>query len=429
MITDAYQPVRFSGQLIRTRWRWLLLFLLPALIWPLRPLFALADTAEKTSAPTLAIAELKIEPAEIVLRGANRQQQLQITAVLESGVLCDVTHRSQLTISDPKLGRLEGATLFGLAEGQGFIDVQMGAIHSRVPLSVSDFAAYPAVHFANDVVPILSKLGCNSGGCHGKAAGQNGFKLSVFGFDPETDYNSLVKESRGRRVFPASPARSLIIAKPSGGVPHGGGKRLEPGSADYQLLLEWLRQGMPVGQPDAPTVAQIRVTPAERAMRFGDEQQIMATAIYTDGSQRDVTAAAAYASNAPLVAEVQPGGLAQVGQVPGQAAMTVSYLGHLGVVAIQVPRPDGPRPYPQQPVNNVLDELVWNKLEKIGIVPSELADDATFLRRASLDTIGKLPTTDEVRAFLADPAADKRSRWIDSLLAKAESADFWALKW
>ncbi|HEV3024359.1 MAG TPA: DUF1549 domain-containing protein, partial [Pirellulales bacterium] len=376
-----------------------------------------------------AVAELKVEPPEVVLQAGNRHQQLQVTALAEDGTSHDVTHRCQLVPSDPSLVRLERSTVFGLRDGDGHLEVRVAGRQQRVALRVRGFAAYPPVHFANDVVPVLSKLGCNSGGCHGKASGQNGFKLSVFGFDPEADYNALVKEGRGRRVFPASPADSLILAKPSGRIPHGGGQRLDPASADYELILQWIKQGMPVGRGDAPTVAAIRISPAERVLRFGDEQQILTTAIYSDGSSRDVTAAASYASNASLVVEVDSRGLAHVGRIPGQAAITVNYLNHVAAVAIQVPRPDAPRPYPQQPVSNEIDPLVWAKLEKMGIVPSELADDATFLRRGSLDTIGTLPTPEESRAFLADRSPGKRTRWIDSLLARNDYADFWALKW
>ena len=392
-------------------------------------LWLLAAPAGAADALLPAIAELQVEPDAIVLQGASRQQQLQVTARLENGSLCDVTHQSQMVPSDPRLARLDRGIVFGLADGEGHIEVRVGSQQVRVPLRVRDFAAYPAVHFANDVVPILSKLGCNSGGCHGKASGQNGFKLSVFGFDPEADYNALVKEARGRRVFPASPASSLLLAKPSGRVPHGGGQRLATDSADYELIFQWIKQGLPVGQLDAPTVAEIRVSPPERVLRFGEEQQILATAVYSDGSRRDVTGAAAYAGNASLVAEVDAGGLVRVGQVPGQAAITVNYLGQVAAVAIQVPRPDAPESYPEQPVNNEIDALVWTKLEKMGIVPSELADDATFLRRASLDTIGTLPKPEEARAFLADRATDKRSRWIDKILERPEYADYWALKW
>ncbi len=372
--------------------------------------------APAPEAPLPPIARLRVEPAEVVLSGASRQQQLQITAELENGTVCDVTLRALVSPSNPALARVEHGVVFGVSDGDGYLDIEVGTQRARVELHVRDFGTYPAVHFANDVVPILSKLGCNSGGCHGKASGQNGFKLSVFGFDPEADYNALVKEARGRRVFPASPVESLLIAKPSGRIPHGGGLRLEPLAADYVLLLEWVKQGMPTGRGDAPTVSEIRLSPAERVMRFGEQQQILATAIYSDGSRRDVTAAAAYTSNATLVAEVDARGLVRVAQVPGQAAITVNYLGHVGAIEIQVPRPGAPQPYPRQPANNRIDELVWTKLEKMGIVPADLADDATFLRRAHLDAIGTLPTPDEVREFLADPASDKRSRRIDKLL-------------
>jgi hypothetical protein len=388
-----------------------------------------AAPVESKDHPLPAVLGLKVEPPEIVLHGASRQQQLLISAVLSGGAVRDVTHRAEITLSDPSIGRVERASIRGLHDGQGFVDVRFGAATARVGLRVRDFAAYPPVHFANDVVPVLSKLGCNSGGCHGKASGQNGFKLSVFGFDPEADYGALVKESRGRRVFPANPAASLLLAKPSGRIPHGGGQRLPPESADYQLLVEWLNQGMPRGMADAPGVIEIRLSPASRVLRFEDEQQILATAIFSDGSSRDVTSAAAYATNAALVAEVDTRGLVRVGKTPGQAAITVNYLGHVGAVAIQVPRPDSPENLPNPPSHNAIDPFVWTKLNQLGIVPAELADDSTFIRRVFLDTIGTLPTPAEVRDFLSDAAADKRGRLIDKLLERPEYADYWALKW
>ncbi|MBI3837498.1 MAG: DUF1553 domain-containing protein [Planctomycetia bacterium] len=418
MVLSARSPV---GQLAS------LAMGLLALVSSGSPIGAASPDGGLSSLP--ATVKLKVEPSEVILRGASRQQQLQITAVLAGGDVRDVTHVAQLSVSSPQLARLDRATVFGVSDGDGYLDVQLGGSQLRVPLIVRDFASYPAVHFANDVVPVFSKLGCNGGGCHGKASGQNGFKLSVFGFDPEADYTALVKEARGRRIFPASPTDSLLIAKPSGRIPHGGGQRLEPDSNDYVLLVEWIKQGMPAGQSDAPHAIEIRLSPRERVLCFGGQQQILATAIYTDGSRRDVTAAAGYASNAALVAEVDARGLVRVGQVPGQAAITVNYLGHVAAVEIQVPRPGAPQPYPKQPVNNQIDQLVWTRLEKMGIVPSELVDDATFLRRAYLDAIGTLPTPDEVRRFLTDDRADRRDRWIDTLLDRREYADYWALKW
>src|SRR5262249_41682761 len=189
-------------------------------------------------------------------------------------------------------------------------------------------AAPPPVHFANDVTPLFSKLGCNGGGCHGKASGQNGFRLSVFGFDPRADYDALVKEARGRRVFPAAPESSLLLAKPSGRVPHGGGRRLEAGPPDHALLREWVRQGLPVGG-GAPRVGGRRVSRAERVLGFGDDQQVLATAVFSDGSLRDVTASAGYASNAGHVAEVDRTGRILTGHLPGEAAVTVQYMGQV----------------------------------------------------------------------------------------------------
>jgi hypothetical protein len=317
----------------------------------------------------------------------------------------------------------------GQGEGTAEVRVRLGTQTAAVSVRVRDFASYPPVHFGNDVVPLFSKLGCNSGGCHGKASGQNGFKLSVFGFDPRADYDALVKEARGRRVFPAAPERSLLLAKPTGRVPHGGGRRLETGSPEYEVLHEWLKQGMPQGNSNAPHVVGLRVSPPARVLGFEGDQQVLATAVFSDDSCRDVTAAAGYASNADHVAEVDRGGRIRTARVPGEAAITVHYVGHVATVLVRVPRPDAPDPYPTLPVNNKIDELVGAKLKTMGIVPSGLCDDATFLRRTYLDVLGTLPTPEEVRAFLAAKDAAKRERLIDHVLDRPEYADYWALKW
>ncbi|HUG93884.1 MAG TPA: DUF1549 domain-containing protein [Planctomycetaceae bacterium] len=297
------------------------------------------------------------------------------------------------------------------------------------PASVAAPHAPPAVHFENDIVPLFSKLGCNSGGCHGKSAGQNGFRLSVFGFDPRADYDALVKEARGRRLFPGDPEESLLVAKATGRMPHGGGRRTAPGSADHELLARWVRQGMPWGDEHAPRLASIRVEPAERVLAMRGDQQLLVTAVYSDGSVRDVTAASQYTCNAAALAEVDAAGRVSVGEVPGEAAVTVNYRGQVGVARLIVPQPDAGEPYPDLPQNNPIDGLVWAKLRQLNVVPSPLCDDATFLRRVSLDTIGTLPRADAVRAFLADARPDKRDRAIDAVLERPEFADYWALVW
>lgn len=386
--------------------------------------------AEKTLvAPRPRIDSLAVEPVSIVLNGSNRQQQLLVTGTTHTGHKVDVTRLCSFAPSDSQIVSVIQATVQGKRDGKAKVVVRYGHLSFEVSVEVRGFADYPPVHFANDVVPLFSKHGCNSGGCHGKASGQNGFRLSVFGFDPAADFDALVKESRGRRIFAASPENSLLLLKATGRIAHGGGRRIDSNSLDADVIRQWLRQGTPIGQNGAPIVKDIRVSPSTRVLGLKTEQQILATAEFSDGSVRDVTAAAAYSSNAVHVAEVDARGLVQTGFVAGEAAITVHYMGHVAAVRFQVPRPDAPTSYPAIPVNNKIDEMLWDKLRTMGILPSKLADDATFLRRMYIDVIGTLPRPDEVRAFLADRDTDKRRKWIDKVLDRSEYAAYWAMKW
>ncbi len=388
-----------------------------------------ADPPKTAVAPSVVFQSLTVEPSPILLDGSNRRQQLVITGRTVAGDLLDVTHSCELNSANSAVAVVRGSVVEAQGDGAAEIRVRAGQATVNIPVRVRAAASFPPVHFGNDVAPLFSKLGCNSGGCHGKASGQNSFKLSVFGFDPEADYNALVKEARGRRIFPAAPASSLLLLKPTGSIAHGGGRRLEAGSADYAVLHEWLKQGTPLGNASAPRVVGLRVSPAERVLGLKADQQILATAVFSDGSLRDVTAAAGYTSNAAQVAEVDGQGRVRTGSVPGDVAITVNYMGQVAAVRFQVPRPGAPSPYPQLPVNNKIDEFVWAKLKTMGIVPSELASDAVFLRRAFLDALGTLPRPDEVRAFLADPDPAKRAKWIDKILDRPEYADYYALRW
>ncbi len=376
-----------------------------------------------------AVDSISVEPRDILLRGENRRQHLLVTALSENGVRRDASHLASFESLDPAVARVEGGVVIGVADGSNQIRIRLGERTTTVKVKVVGFASYPPVHFINDVAPIFSKLGCNSGGCHGRAAGQNGFKLSVFGFDPAGDYDALIKEGRGRRILPSSPEHSLLLAKPTARLPHGGGQRLAEGSPDHELLVQWIRQGMPWGQADSPTLKSLRISPTERVLGINDRQQILATAIYSDGQERDITAAASYASNATQVVEVEQGGVLRSGTLPGQAAVTVAYMGQVAAVKVVIPRPGISADLPVLPVRSPIDELVSSRLKLLGIPPSAPADDATFLRRLFLDTIGRLPTSDETREFLKQTNADKRTRWIEQVLSRDEYADFWALKW
>ncbi|MBA4062460.1 MAG: hypothetical protein C0501_01900 [Isosphaera sp.] len=295
-------------------------------------------------------------------------------------------------------------------------------------LFASPASAADALHFENDVLPILGRHGCSASGCHGKAEGQGGFKLSVFASDPEADYAALVKEGRGRRLSPTAPDDSLLLRKGTGRAAHGGGTRLPVGGDDYRTLRAWVAAGMPFGPADAPRVVGLRVEPAERVMGQKAEQRLTVTARYSDGSEKDVTRHARFQSNAEAVAGVSAAGVVTTRDVPGEAAVMAAYLGEVGVFRVVVPRP-GEAVKNALPQFNVIDALVDAKLARLNVAPSAVCDDADFLRRVFLDLTGSLPTADEARAFLADQAKDKRAKLVEALLARPGFADLWALRW
>jgi hypothetical protein len=281
--------------------------------------------------------------------------------------------------------------------------------------------------FLNDVEPLFTRLGCNQGACHGKAAGQNGFRLSLRGYAPELDYPWLTREYEGRRIDRAVPEDSLLLRKPLGQVPHGGGKLFAEHSREHDLLLAWIRAGVPGPQPTDPTVRRLEVLPGNRVLKPGDELQLTVRAEYSDGRRDDVTWLTRFDSNDPGMAEVDARGRVRVRR-PGETAVRASFQGLVSVVIITAPFDRPARPGPQAPRNNFIDEHVFNKLAALRIEPSELCDDATFLRRAFLDTTGVLPTTEQVRAFLSDSRPDKRARLVEALLARPEFVDYWTLQ-
>jgi hypothetical protein len=296
-------------------------------------------------------------------------------------------------------------------------------------LAAAPDASPRAIHFENDILPILSRHGCNSSGCHGKAEGQNGFKLSVFAFDPDADFRALVMEGRGRRFLPSAPRASLFLRKMSGEMPHGGGARIRAGTRDYATIRAWVAAGMPRGEKDAPHVVRVRVEPREGVLEMGASQKLRVVARYSDGREADVTSLARYSTNNEALASVDADGSVTAGKLPGSAAVMASFMNAYDVFRVLVPRRQKLERYPDVPTRNDIDKLVDARLKKLQIAPSGLCDDATFLRRAHLDLIGRLPTIEETRAFLASRSAKKREELIDALLKRPEFADYWAMKW
>lgn len=313
-----------------------------------------------------------------------------------------------------------------LVSGQSMLDAA-----EKMPLA--DDSAKRKVYFTTDVVPLLTRLNCNSGGCHGKSTGQNGFKISLLGFDPAMDYSAIARESRGRRIFPGDPDRSLLLLKATGLVPHGGGRLLEADSADYALLYDWIEQGAIGPHPDDPKINKIELSPGNRVFQQRSSLQLQVTAHFSDGTQRDVTHQSIYESNYPEIGKVDQEGLITTQSRGGVFAVMARFGEKIAVFQGVVPyHSKGQQKltgYPSEEKLSKIDQHLVAQWKKLGIQPSKPVDDATFIRRVTLDICGTLPTVDEVRLYLADSRPDKRERLIDRLLERPEYASYFALKW
>lgn len=365
----------------------------------------------------------------IVLRGDAARQQVLVTAVTDTGAEIDLTHSVVYESSPPGIVAVDtGGLVRPLADGTATILAKnSNDLSASLQVTVQGCKTVQPINFPNQIVPIFTKTGCNGGGCHGKSGGQNGFRLSLLGFEPTEDYEHLVKEARGRRLFPAAPEASLLLTKGAAILPHGGGKRIDPASDDYKLIARWIRQGMPYGKTNDPVVSQIEVFPKARTMSLRAEQQLVVLAHYTDGTVEDVTRSALYEPNDKEMAQVSETGHVQLFRQPGDVGVMVRYQAKVAVFRATIPLG---APVEKLPVaKNFVDELVFKKLKTIGMPPSEICDDATFVRRAAMDLAGRLPTAEETKKFLADKEAAKRDQWIDQLLESPEHAEYFANKW
>lgn len=406
---------------------------LPACLWILVSSVATAGAADSSAGEEpreRKIVEVSAHPAAVRLVGADASFSLLVDGRDDRGRLFDITHSAQYRSLSPAVVDVSPmGVVRGLADGIGAIEVEAAGCKRLVECTVGGSGRKRLYNFANDVVPLLSKFGCNSSGCHGKAEGQNGFKLSVFGFDPAADYQALTMQDRGRRVFPAAAEQSLLLRKAAGRAPHGGGVRIADGSREYQILTAWIAGGLRFGDASDPHVTSISVEPRERLLEMRSRQQLRVVARYSDGSEADVTKLARFQSNQEGLAAVNEAGLVTTGEAPGQAAVMASFMGEVDLFQAIIPRPGSIAAPPTLAASNFIDSLVAAKLAKLNIAPSPPADDAEFLRRVFLDTIGTLPAAAETKRFLSDARSDKRDRLVDELLERPEFADFWALKW
>ena len=380
-------------------------------------------------------AELQFAPGPgldsdtILIRSPDARQQLTVTVTDANGRQKDITRDVQWSAQPAGVVHVDETGLVTpLSDGHVEVTAKHNdgtAVQTRV--TVTGFAVTPPLSFRNQIVPVFTRLGCNSGGCHGKSGGQNGFKLSLLGFYPDEDYEFIRLENRGRRVFPAAPAESLLLKKATGATPHGGGQRMERDSHEYRILLRWISQGMPYGSTEDAFVTGIRCTPETRVMAQDAQQQISVIATYSDGTTEDVTRMALYEANDAEMAECTETGLVSTRDLAGEVAVMARYQGQVATFRATVPLGADTSAMPE-PVN-LVDEAVFRKLRILGIPPSGICDDATFLRRVSLDITGTLPDESQVPAFLSDTARDKRDRLIERLLLSEKYADHFANKW
>jgi len=375
------------------------------------------------------ITRLSVHPQSLKLQGQHASAQLVVTGHRSDGREVDLTSVASYAIGDSAVVRVEpSGRVVPLANGTTEVTVSASGFSLRVPVATEHLDQPLPLNFANHIVPIFTKLGCNSGGCHGKIAGQNGFRLSLLGFDPQFDYDNLLKESRGRRLLPASPGASLLLTKATGQVAHGGGKKLDANSEEYQLIRSWIASGMPYGQPTDPTVKQITVYPERRVISQQGRQQLAVYAHYSDGTVEDVTRRAQYESNETDIAVVNDQGVVTTLTMTGQAAIMVRYQGYVSVFQALVPQP-GPTVTFDYPERNAVDRATARKWRDLNIAPSELCSDETFIRRAYLDITGTIPDAAEILAFVADSDSKKREKLVDRLLETPEYAYFFANKW
>jgi len=382
-----------------------------------------------SSAPAAPLTDLTVSPSEIRLSTKADRQSLVVQATYADGVTRDVTDKARFTLGDKSFARIEGATLHPLAEGKTELMVKFDGRVLKVPVFVEQAKTARAISFKLDVIPALTKAGCNSGGCHGASRGKDGFPLSLFGYDPDGDYHRLTRQQIGRRINLAIPEESLVLEKGLGVVTHTGGERWTKDSELYRTVLQWIQDGASKDPTNIAYVVNIDIAPRQAVLEGSNAtQRLVVRAKYSDGSDRDVTSLAVFMSNNEPAAKVSEGGVITAGQ-RGEAFVMARFDAFtVGSQVIVVPtgqKFEFPKDLAR---NNYIDDLVYAKLKKLRITPSELCDDATFVRRTTLDITGTLPTPDELKKFLAEQSPAKREHLVESLLNRPEFADLWVMK-
>jgi len=373
------------------------------------------------------ISALNVYPPTIQLDSKTDIQRIVVTATREDGVTLDVTKQAAVSLNADCV-RVENSTLFPVSDGQAQLEVAYEGLKVNAPVVVKNADVTPAINFNQDLMPIFLRTGCNTGSCHGAARGKDGFRLSIFGFDPAGDYQRITRELGARRINLAVPGESLLVEKSVGAVPHTGGKRFDYDSEANHIFLSWLEAGAPAAPADTPTVDRVELFPPNAVLEGADTtQQFIVRAHYSDGTDRDVTTMALFMSNNDNSAPVNETGVVTAA-ARGEAFVMVRFDAHT-VVSQVIVLPENLQYEAPPSEGNYIDQFVNAKLEKLRILPSGLCTDEEYLRRATIDVTGKLPTEEEFVAFMADTSPDKRAKLINQLLERKEFSEIWAMKW
>jgi len=401
-----------------------------ALLWCLPALAALPNSAEEKAKVIGQPAALVVQPATVTLTGTRSTQQLVVSGRYADGTERDLTAFCEVKAETPNIVRISG-NLFLAPDKNGttVLEVRAGSQTIKVPVSVSNVEKPQPVSFRNDVIAALNVGGCNSGACHGTPSGKNGFKLSLRGYDPDSDYKELTHDVYGRRTNRQGASSSLLYVKGLGRVPHEGGARFGANTTPAQTIAAWLDEGIQNDAPTVPTLKKVEVNPGDRVFNAPSRwQQLQVLGHFSDGQVRDVTRLTVFSSSDPAIADVDRNGLVEFKQ-GGEVAILCRYLLELIPVRLTYLEPKENFKWSNPPEHNYVDKHVFAKLKMLNIDPSSLCTDQEFVRRAYMDVCGVLPTADEARAFLSSTETDKRAKLIDKLLDRPEYADLWTLKW
>jgi hypothetical protein len=396
-----------------------------ALLLAAVPAFAVAP-AQPAPPPGVKVA---VYPPDVNLETARDRQTFVVQATEPNGLTRDVTAQAQVTFANPTLVKRNGYTLTPAADGQTEMTVTFAGQAVKVPVKVANAAADRPVSFKLDVMPVFMRAGCNSGGCHGAARGKDGFRLSLFGFDPDGDHTRLCRELNGRRINLALPAESLLLEKACGKVPHTGGKKISEGDEYHAAIMRWLEADAPLDPPTVATPVSMEVYPPSAVLDGkGERQRLVVRAKYSDGTDRDVTALALFLTNNENAAKVDGDGTVTAGERGEAFVMARFHTFTIGVPFITLPK--GLQfQWPAAAEHNYIDQLVNAKLKKLRIEPSGPCTDEVFVRRVYLDVIGALPTPEEYARFMVSSLPNKRELLVDELLDRKEFAEVWVLKW